>query len=364
MLGLYLWVTIFFAISALFGGLQYYQYKVSSTSENHQGRFLRSRYFIDWIREILLLLLGCIIAYVLSTAKEDSKSKEDIIKTISSWQISISSEQKFNKDFINNEENFQVSKVNIKNGEDYFITNLLKNENISGEARSYLTEAGQETRRDYNELQKEQDTAKIRKYVEHINSMYDNIVYLLELEVEYQQGNITEFNIQERYKEYVNSKGPNDPEDVGVDSGYRILLRVRLDGDEDKSWKTSVNAQVGDIVEFLAEYKNVSGDTHTNVMIKNIPPKNLEIISGTTRLFNSNHPKGETLNADAIEAQPFNIGHYAPNSNAYISFKAKVINVSLQPGSNTLVNWTQCGVGNVTIQDYACVVLNYEGEMS
>lgn len=150
-----------------------------------------------------------------------------------------------------------------------------------------------------------------------------------------------------------------------ADSGYRILLRVRLDGDEDKSWKTSVNAQVGDIVEFLAEYKNVSDTTHTNVMIKNIPPKNLEIISGTTMLFNSNHPSGMILNdVDAIETQPFNIGHYNPNSNAYISFKAKVINVSLQPGSNTLVNWTQCGVGDVTIQDYACVVLNYEGEIS
>lgn len=87
-----------------------------------------------------------------------------------------------------------------------------------------------------------------------------------------------------------------------ADSGYRILLRVRLDGDEDKSWKTSVNAQVGDIVEFLAEYKNVSDTTHTNVMIKNIPPKNLEIISGTTMLFNSNHPSGMILNdVDAID---------------------------------------------------------------
>ena len=244
-----------------------------------------------------------------------------------------------------------------------FIADLL-NKDISNATRRYLNKAGYEIRCNYNLLQDEQNITYMSKYVDRINSEYDNIIHLLELEIEYQRGNITEFAIQEQYEASISSKGPDDPEVLLADSGYRILLRVRLDGDEDKSWKTSVNAQVGDIVEFLAEYKNVSDDTHTNVMIKNIPPKNLEIISGTTKLFNSNHPNGGTLDADAIEAQPFNIGHYAPNSNAYISFKAKVINVSLQPGSNTLVNWTQCGVGNVTIQDYAYVILNYEGEMS
>lgn len=90
----------------------------------------------------------------------------------------------------------------------------------------------------------------------------------------------------------------------------------------------------------------------------------MEILSGSTVLRNSNHPNGVPLNKDAIPTQLFEIGNYDPNTNAYVSFKAKVVDVSLEPGSNTLVNWTQCSVGHTTIQDYACVVLNYEGNVS
>lgn len=142
------------------------------------------------------------------------------------------------------------------------------------------------------------------------------------------------------------------------DTDYTIEKKVRLVGD--KTWGTSVDAKVGDKVEFQIQYinKDSQGRAHTNVMIKDLLPKNLQYVPGTTKLYNGNHPNGATYTTETLMTTGINIGNYNKGANAYVRFTAVVVDENLQCGYNTLVNWAQAGVGEKTIQDYATVVLN------
>lgn len=146
---------------------------------------------------------------------------------------------------------------------------------------------------------------------------------------------------------------------VVFDTEYRVEQRVRLAGTSE--WQNHVDdVKVGDILEFRIQYKNISEDSiQENVMIKDILPDNLRYLSGTTTLINSNSTWTD-YGRDSLFTTGVNIGHYAAGANALIDFTAEVVDNSLQDGSNTLVNWSQCGVGQKTIQDYASVTV-YKG---
>lgn len=143
------------------------------------------------------------------------------------------------------------------------------------------------------------------------------------------------------------------------DNDYTITKQVRLAGDTDKTWKETVEAKVGDKVEFQITYKNTSEFQQNNVKIKDILPSNLRYVANSTKLKNSTYPNV----LDIIDGQPsdilnvINIGNYAPGANAKIMFTAEVVDDNLACGSNTLVNWAQAGVGDKTIQDDARVHL-------
>lgn len=137
---------------------------------------------------------------------------------------------------------------------------------------------------------------------------------------------------------------------------FKVEQHVRIIGGE-KKWSNYVNAKIGDIVEFRISYKNISAsDTQRQVAIKDILPKSLKYVSDTTKLTNATYPNGTVLNpGEAIVANGINIGDYTAGSNAYIYLRAQVVEDGLACGVNTLFNWSQCGIGNITIQDYSIV---------
>ena len=141
------------------------------------------------------------------------------------------------------------------------------------------------------------------------------------------------------------------------DTDYRIDNEVRVIGGE-KKWANYVNAQIGDIVEFRVSYTNLSKtEVQNDVAIKHILPKSLRYVAGTTKLINSTYPDGTYLSPDgSIVGNGVNIGNYNPNANAYVYFRAEVVEDGLACGKNTLVDWAQGGVGTKTIQDYASVI--------
>jgi len=145
---------------------------------------------------------------------------------------------------------------------------------------------------------------------------------------------------------------------VVFDSDYTVTAKVRQAGiTGPDSWSTQTTANIGDEVEFQMEYRNTSEDTQENVMIRDVLPPNLEYVAGSTLIYNVKYD-GASVDQDTIVTTGINIGNYTAGSNAYIRFTARIVDVNLADGSNTLVNWAQCGVGQVTLQDYAAVVVN------
>ncbi len=144
---------------------------------------------------------------------------------------------------------------------------------------------------------------------------------------------------------------------VYLDESYTVEKTVRNVTNSEKSFSDTTNAKVGDTVEYQIHYKNTSTSHVDNVMVKDILPNNMEYIAGTTKLYNTTNPSGIVAKDDTIMTTGVNIGGYDANGDAYIRFRAKVIDKSMTCGSNKLVNWGQVGVGKTTLQDNAFVMV-------
>lgn len=142
---------------------------------------------------------------------------------------------------------------------------------------------------------------------------------------------------------------------VVYDYEFMTETKVRLANGKDKTWQTTISADVGDIVEFQIEYKNIS-DYEQLVAIRDVLPENLQYIENSTKLYNALND-GTTSNGKTLVNEGLRIGTYWPGANAFMRFSAEVVDVSLAEGSNTLVNWGQGIVGTTTMQDYARVVV-------
>lgn len=137
---------------------------------------------------------------------------------------------------------------------------------------------------------------------------------------------------------------------------YTIENDVRIVNSIDKTWKKEVNAKIGDKVEFQIEYKNTSGESQKNVMLRDILPANLKYVPDSTRLANGNHPNGATIDQDdLVTTKGINIGSYAPGANALVRFYAEVVDENLADGEFVLHNWVHGTVNAKVLQDSARV---------
>lgn len=142
---------------------------------------------------------------------------------------------------------------------------------------------------------------------------------------------------------------------VVYDYEFSIETKVRLADNEDETWQDTVEAKVGDKVEFQIQYKNTSDYKQDGVVIKDVLPSNLRYVDGTAKLYNVLYPNGATFTEGTLVTTGVKIGSYTAGSNAAICFTAEVVNDNLVDVSNTLYNWGQVGVGAKTLQDDATV---------
>lgn len=140
------------------------------------------------------------------------------------------------------------------------------------------------------------------------------------------------------------------------DYEYTVEQKVRLVGSND-DWGDVIEAEVGDKVDFRIEYKNTSDTSQIGVAIKDILPANLKYVAGSTILKNANHSDDAKVIRDSLVENGIRIGDYGKDANALVYFTAEVVDENLEVGVNTLTNWSQAGVGQKTIQDYASVIL-------
>ena len=136
----------------------------------------------------------------------------------------------------------------------------------------------------------------------------------------------------------------------------KLAKTVRIKG-SGTSFAESVDANVGDEVEFQIEYVNLLQDEAKDVMIRDVLPNNLEYVENSTYLYNSNHKEGILLSSNNLTTSGINIGDYKSKGNAYIRFTAKVVDNSIACGKNQLVNWAASTVaGKVTKNDASVMV--------
>lgn len=149
-----------------------------------------------------------------------------------------------------------------------------------------------------------------------------------------------------------------------TDNDFLVEVKVRLVGDPDPTWKNSVDAEIGDRVEFQMQYKNLSDIRHPSVCVRNILPNGLRYVEDSTYLFNTLHPNGCYINEDSIIDDGVNIGNYSPGANAFIRITAEVENDDEKDEPYLLVNWAQGQAGadigeQYVLQDYATVRVEY-----
>ena len=142
-----------------------------------------------------------------------------------------------------------------------------------------------------------------------------------------------------------------------VNNAYEVEKTVRNVTAGEKTFADTTDAKVGDIVEYQIYFNNTNDETLNNVIVRDLLPANMELVEGTTKLYNVTYPKGFVFDANTIATTGVNIGNYTHGSNAYIRFRAKVVDNSMVCGTNKLVNWGQVGVGTNTIQDNAFVMV-------
>ena len=151
--------------------------------------------------------------------------------------------------------------------------------------------------------------------------------------------------------------------DVKVHSSVaaKVSKQVRIKGTT--TWSESVNAKVGDEVEYQIEYVNLLADQVKDVMIRDVLPTNVEYVADSTYLYNSNYQDGVLLKDNTLTTSGINIGDYNAKGNAYVRFTGKVVDKTMACGNNQLVNWASATInGSDVYKDDASVMVEKDDE--
>lgn len=140
------------------------------------------------------------------------------------------------------------------------------------------------------------------------------------------------------------------------DAVIKMEHRVRLKGTEE--WTKSVDASVGDTLEFSIYYTNVSAVNVENVMLKVSLPDNMEYINGSTILIKKGLLLGARNNEDSILDTGVNIGDFDVDEDACVIYSATVIDKSLAKGLNRLISWSKISSLGIANQDNADTYVN------
>ena len=136
-----------------------------------------------------------------------------------------------------------------------------------------------------------------------------------------------------------------------------LAKTVRNKTNGEKTWVETVNAKSGDTVQFQIHAKNTGSAGIQNLVIRDILPKGLNYVAGSTKLYNTSNPKGLKVSDNVIQNSGINIGSYQPNGDAYVRFDATVSAENSLPvcGDNTLTNIAQASDQKIVKNDTASV---------
>ncbi len=139
---------------------------------------------------------------------------------------------------------------------------------------------------------------------------------------------------------------------------FTVSKQVRPHSTTSGGWLESYTAKPGDTVDFVIRFANTGQTTLKDVTIKDVLPKGMTYVAGSTVLANGNFPSGKTV-SDNVTGVGINIGTYMPGITAWVRFSAKIAtNDKLAVcGLNTLKNIATAETDNGNKSDDALVVV-------
>jgi uncharacterized repeat protein (TIGR01451 family) len=135
-----------------------------------------------------------------------------------------------------------------------------------------------------------------------------------------------------------------------VQPSFTFKKDVRLSAT--KEWKDSVTAAPGAKVDYLLSYKNTGTTEQRDVVLKDVLPKGLTYVQGSSKLTNTLNPNGLKA-GDGIGGGGIDIGHYGPGATAFLVFSATVSEATC----DTLTNTASVETTNGNLQDTAQVLI-------
>lgn len=139
---------------------------------------------------------------------------------------------------------------------------------------------------------------------------------------------------------------------------FSVTKQVRKQGDD--KWHDSINAKIGDKLEYRIGYDNTGKTVQNNVIMRDNVPKGIDYTKGSSSLKNASNPNGNGVaikNDSLVTDKGVNIGNYTPNSNAFVYYSAKVTKNDLVCGTNKLINRASASTDNGSKSDTAEVVV-------
>ena len=115
-------------------------------------------------------------------------------------------------------------------------------------------------------------------------------------------------------------------------------------------------------VRFRVHYKNHSGETKQNIVLRAILPVAIEYEKGSTTIFNTNHPDGVLLSDNLFTDSGMNIGAYGNGADAWIYFNATVNKDEVNDGNTIFRNIIQVYDGVATYENKADVLVSKSPE--
>ena len=117
-----------------------------------------------------------------------------------------------------------------------------------------------------------------------------------------------------------------------------FTVQKQVSPTDKKQWQKSYTAQPGEKVDYKVIYTNTGTTAQNDVNIRDVLPKGMTYVAGSTKLYNTANPSGLKV-SDNIFTSGINIGNYAANGNAVVTYSATVAaQKDLACGANTLTN--------------------------
>ena len=148
--------------------------------------------------------------------------------------------------------------------------------------------------------------------------------------------------------------------------GYEIEKTARIKGEDSSAWRESVNAAVGDTIEWRIDFRNTGEFKLDDVIVVDDLPSYSEV-SAPVKLYNANNrpPEGFTYGDNAVQDDLINIDidNYTPGSNAVIIVETTIRDdiESIQCGTHRIINVAYATpAGLPTINNNAQVIIQNE----